>query len=236
MMRLQKFLSRAGVCSRRQGEVFISQGRVMVNGSVVTQPGTQVDPAMDVITVDGNKVGLSPEKKWCYIALNKPVGVISSCVRQGKEPVVVDLVDVPRRIYPVGRLDKDSCGLILLTDDGDLHNRLSHPSYNHEKEYSVTTVQPVSRSALEKMAGGIVLDGKKTRRARVWRTGSHGFKIVLKQGINRQIRRMVSKTGNEVAHLKRLRMGAVNLGALAEGAWRHLTPEEVRALQSSPGK
>ena len=236
MMRLQKFLSRAGVCSRRQGEVLIAQGRVGVNGSVTSQPGTQVDPAVDEVTVDGKKVELSPEKKWCYIALNKPKGVISSCAHQGKEPVVVDLVDIPRRIYPVGRLDKESCGLILLTDDGDLHNRLSHPSYNHEKEYSITTLQPVSRGALDKMAKGIMLDGKKTRRAKVWRTGSHGFKIVLKQGINRQIRRMVRKTGNEVIHLKRLRMGSVTLGSLAEGCWRYLTPEEVRSLPASPGK
>ncbi len=230
MMRLQKFLSQAGVCSRRQGEVFISQGRVKVNGEVVTQPGTQVDPDGDIVTVDGKPVELNREQAWCYIALNKPVGVISSCARRGKEIIVLDLVDVPQRIYPVGRLDKESCGLILLTNDGELHNRLSHPSFNHEKEYSVTTVQPVSRGALEKMSKGIVLDGKKTRSARVWRTGSHGFKIVLKQGINRQIRRMVSKTGNEVAHLKRLRVGNVVLGALAEGKWRYLTPDEVRGL------
>ena len=233
MMRLQKFLSRAGVCSRRQGEVLISQGRVAVNGEVVTQPGTQVDPAGDEVSVDGKPVRLNREQAWCYIALNKPVGVVCSCVRQGKETIILDLVDVPQRVYPVGRLDKDSCGLILLTNDGALHNRLSHPSFNHEKEYSVTTVRPVTRGALGKMAKGVVLDGKRTRSARVWRTGSHGFKIVLKQGINRQIRRMVSKTGNEVAHLKRLRMGSVVLGGLPEGKWRYLTPDEIRDLSVS---
>ena len=236
MMRLQKFLSQAGICSRRQGEVLISQGRVQVNGSTVTMPGTQIDPAEDAIFFDGKPVKMALDKALTYIALNKPVGVISSCARQGREPIILDLVTIPQRIYPVGRLDKDSCGLILLTDDGELHNRLSHPSFNHEKEYAVTTVKPVSRGALEKMARGIVLDGKRTRTARVWRTGSHGFKIVLKQGINRQIRRMVSKTGNGVAHLKRVRMGNLALGDLAQGKWRYLTPGEVKSLQASPGK
>ncbi len=236
MMRLQKFLSQAGICSRRQGEVLISQGRVKVNETVVTTPGTKVNPEMDAILFDGKPVQIALDKALTYIALNKPVGVISSCARQGREPIVLDLVTVSQRIYPVGRLDKDSCGLILLTDDGELHNRLSHPSFNHEKEYAVTTVKPVSRGALEKMAKGIVLDGKRTRTARVWRTGANDFKIVLKQGINRQIRRMVSKTGNDVAHLKRVRMGRVTLGDLAQGKWRHLTPGEVKSLQSSPGK
>ncbi len=232
MMRLQKFLSKAGICSRRQGEVLISQGRVEVNGTTVTTPGTKIDPEVDAISFDGKPVQIALDKALIYIALNKPEGVISSCARQGREPIVLDLVNVSQRIYPVGRLDKDSCGLILLTDDGELHNRLSHPSFNHEKEYSVTTVKPVSRGALEKMARGIVLDGKRTRAARVWRTGSHGFKIVLKQGINRQIRRMVSKTGNDVAHLKRVRMGRVALGDLVQGKWRYLTPGEVKSLQA----
>nr|WP_084067221.1 pseudouridine synthase [Desulfocicer vacuolatum] len=235
-MRLQKFLSQAGVCSRRQGEVFISQGRVTVNGIVVTTPGTKVVPGVDLVSFDGTAVEMAQDKALTYIALNKPVGVVSSCVRQGRESIILDLVNVPQRIYPVGRLDKDSCGLLLLTDDGELHNRLSHPSFNHEKEYAVTTVKPVSRGALEKMARGIVLDGKRTRKARVWRTGSHDFGIVLKQGLNRQIRRMVTKTGNGVSHLKRVRMGRVTLGNLDLGKWRHLTPGEVKSLQSSPGK
>jgi len=236
MIRLQKFMAQAGICSRRQGEVLISQGRVQVNGIRVTTPGTKIDPAMDDICFDGRPVKIALDKALTYIALNKPVGVISSCARQGREPIVLDLVTVPQRIYPVGRLDKDSCGLMLLTDDGELHNCLSHPSFNHEKEYVVTTVKPVSRGALEKMARGIVLDGKKTRGARLRRTGSHEFKIVLKQGINRQIRRMVSKTGNDVAHLKRVRMGCVTLGCLAQGKWRYLTPGEIKSLQSYPGK
>lgn len=231
MMRLQKFLAHAGICSRRQGEVLIAQGRVTVNGEVVTQPGTQVDPGRDRVLFDGKPVADTKEVPHTYIVLNKPVGVVTSCARQKDERIILDLVDVPGRIYPVGRLDKDSCGLILLTDDGELHNRLSHPSFNHEKEYAVTTANPVSRGALDKMAKGVMLDGRRTRRARVWRTGSHGFRIVLKQGINRQIRRMVTKTGNAVAHLQRVRMGNITLGKLEEGRWRHLTRPEKAGLQ-----
>ena len=232
MMRLQKFLAHAGVCSRRRGETFIAQGRVSVNGRVVTQPGTQVNPDTDRVLFDGVPVGGAGLSPGIYIALNKPAGVVSSCVRQKNETIILDLVQVPGRIYPVGRLDKESCGLILLTDDGALHNRLSHPSFDHEKEYSVTTAAPVTRGALEKMASGVVLDGRRTRRARVWRTGSHQFRIVLKQGINRQIRRMVKKTGNAVVHLRRVRVGHIRLGRLAEGQWRHLTSREVDALKS----
>ena len=144
-MRLQKYLSAAGVCSRRKGEKHILAGRVAVNGTVISQLGVQVDPEKDEVRFDGKLLQLTAEH--LYIALNKPVGVVSSCDHRGKK-LVVDLVDVGTRIYPVGRLDKDSEGLLLLTNDGALHQRLSHPKFGHEKEYLVTVMRPIDDRAL----------------------------------------------------------------------------------------
>jgi len=230
MMRLQKFLAHAGVCSRRKGEEYIMQGLVSVNGETILSCGTKVNPEKDTVSFDGSIISIPFGKKNIYIALNKPAGYVASCSHPG-EKIILDLVDVPQRIYPVGRLDKDSIGLILLTDDGELHNRLSHPSFNHEKEYVVHTVHPVTNSAISKMSDGIMLDGKKIRKARIKRLSKFSFNIVLKQGVNRQIRRMVPKTGNSVKTLKRIRMGAVKLGSLKQGAWRHLTSKEILDLK-----
>ncbi|MBF0257320.1 MAG: rRNA pseudouridine synthase [Desulfamplus sp.] len=229
-IRLQKFLSQAGICSRRKAEEHIAAGQVCVNGQTVTSQGISVDVEQDEIRFKGEIVRISAEKKKIYIALNKPVGVVTSCSHPG-ERIVLDLIDIPDRIYPVGRLDKDSSGLILMTDDGDLHNRLSHPSYNHEKEYIVITVEPVSKSALEKMASGVMLDGKKTRSAKVKKLSEFKFKIILKQGVNRQIRRMVEKTGNQVKELARIRIGTIKIGGLKEGKWRFLNEEEINELK-----
>ena len=230
MMRVQKFLSKAGVCSRRKGEEYIAKGRVSVNGEIITSQGLKIDPEKDIVRFDNQEIFFLPEKKNIYIALNKPAGYVTSCSHRG-EKIVLDLIDIPDRVYPVGRLDKDSIGLILLTDDGDLHNRLSHPSYNHEKEYIVTTLKPVSDNDLKRMAHGIVLDGKKTRSAKVVPISKDSFKIVLKQGINRQIRRMVKKCSNRVKILKRIRMGNIKLARLKEGTWRYLIEKEVLSLK-----
>jgi len=229
-MRLQKFLSQAGVCSRRKGEEYILAGRVSVNSEVVSFLGTKIDPETDRVEVDGKKVLFSAVKKKIYIALNKPMGVVSSCSHPG-EKIVLDFIDIEERVYPIGRLDKDSIGLLLLTDDGDLHNRLSHPSFDHEKEYVVETEGFVSDEALNEMASGIILDGRRTREAEVTRLSDKSFNIVLKQGINRQIRRMVTVTGNRVKTLKRIRMGSINLGSLKPGKWRYLTYMEVKSLK-----
>ncbi len=231
MMRLQKFLSHAGVCSRRKGEEYIAEARVSVNGQIIKISGTKIDPEKDIVAVDGKEIRFSSVKENIYIALNKPEGYITSCFdKNGK--IVLDLVDIKDRIYPVGRLDKDSTGLLLLTDDGELHNRLSHPSYNHEKEYIVTTFKPVSSSALKKMAAGVVIEGEKTRKARIKKISSCAFRIVLKQGRNRQIRKMVKKTGNKVKTLQRIRMGNLRLGSLEKGAWRYLTHSEIKSFQA----
>jgi len=232
LMRLQKFLSAAGVCSRRQGETVIRAGRVAVNGSPVTTLGAKVDPENDRITVDGVPAVLA--HNLVYIALNKPEGYESTC-RRGETKTVVDLIDVPERIYPVGRLDKDSTGLLLLTNDGRIHHRLSHPAFDHEKEYEVEAAKPIPEGALRKMAAGLPLMGRTTRPARVVRLSGRRFRIVLMEGRNRQIRRMVRKIGNQVTRLHRVRIAGITLGRLAPGKWRHLTGGERKALLRSAG-
>jgi 23S rRNA pseudouridine2605 synthase/23S rRNA pseudouridine2604 synthase len=226
-VRLQKFLSEAGYCSRRRGEVLIQEGRVRVNGQVVTVLGTRVDPETDDVAVDGRS--LEPDGPRIYIALNKPAGYVSSCRHTGKR-LVVDLVDIGRRIFPVGRLDEDSEGLLIMTNDGPLHNRLSHPSFDHEKEYDVTVAAPLTDRALREMATGVLLEGRRTRPATVRRLGSRRFRITLQEGRNRQIRRMVAHTGNTVTALRRIRFANIRLGNLAPGRWRYLTPAEKREL------
>jgi len=233
-MRLQKFLAKAGVCSRRAAEKLMVDGRIKVNGDTVTTLGTQVDPKTDQVVCDGKPVRLSRIKGFVYIVVNKPRGVVTSCARTHNDRIILDLVPIPDRIFPVGRLDKDTQGLVLLTNDGDLHNRLSHPSHNHEKEYQVTTTHPVKDADLDAMARGMVIQGKKTRKARVRRMAKNRFTIVLKQGMNRQIRKMVGKTGNRVQTLLRVRMANISLGDLQPGAWRYLTPEETAGLTRLP--
>jgi 23S rRNA pseudouridine2605 synthase/23S rRNA pseudouridine2604 synthase len=227
LVRLQKFLSTAGVCSRRKGEELIRAGQVRVNGRVVAELGARVDPERDRVSVDG--IPVKAETRRVYIALNKPRGYVTSCRHAGKR-IVLELVNVPQRIFPVGRLDRDSTGLLLLTNDGGLHQKLSHPSFDHEKEYDVTVERPISDGALQRMAEGMPIRDGRTRPAEVRRIDERRFRIVLKEGRNRQIRRMVRSLGNEVVELKRIRVAAVWLGRLAEGAWRHLTDREVEAL------
>jgi len=226
-MRLQKFLSSAGVCSRRKGEELIVAGRVVVNGGVIDALGTKIDPDQDRVEVDGKAI--RPAHRLIYIALNKPKDYVTSCSHPGHK-VVVDLVDISERIYPVGRLDKDSTGLLLLTNDGRIHHRLSHPSFDHEKEYDVSVTRPISDGALKKMSGGMPLMGTRTRPARITRISFRRFRIVLQEGKNRQIRRMVRKVGNEVTRLQRDRFAGIKLGNLAPGKWRYLSQSEIESL------
>jgi len=226
-MRLQKFLSEAGFCSRRHGEELILAGCVSVNGVIITKLGTKIDPEKDIVEVGGNRI--EAKNKLIYIALNKPKGYITTC-SQERGKIVLDLIDIPERVYPVGRLDKDSSGLLLLTNDGRLHNILSHPSFDHEKEYEVLVAWPISDEALDKMTSGIHLLGNRTRPAQIKRITPSQFRIVLKEGRNRQIRRMVEKVGNRVKELKRIRISNVKLGSLKEGCWRYLTEKEKREL------
>ncbi len=227
VMRLQKWLSDAGVCSRRHGENLIRAGKVRVNGAVVTTLGTKVDPDKDRVEVDGQPVQAQSQK--IYVALHKPRGYVTSCDHPGQQ-LVVDLIDIKERIYPVGRLDKDSTGLLLLTNDGRLHHRLSHPSFDHEKEYEVTVDRPIDDGDLKQLSEGLPILGSMTRPARVRRLAGRRFRIVLLEGRNRQIRRMVKQLGYQVKRLKRIRMAHIHLGSLPEGSWRHLTAEETRRL------
>ena len=227
-MRLQKYLSSAGYCSRRKGEDLIVSGKVKVNGKTVSELGTKIEPGVDRITVGGKEITL--EKELIYIVLNKPRGFVTSC-RQPTDKIVLDLVDIPQRVYPIGRLDKDSTGLLILTNDGRLHHKLSHPSFDHEKEYEVDVKEPISDEALEEMARGVIILGGKTRPAKVEKKGPRKFRITLQEGKNRQIRRMVQAVGNSVVHLKRVRIAGLTLGKLRTGNWRHLTdPEQQRLL------
>jgi 23S rRNA pseudouridine2605 synthase/23S rRNA pseudouridine2604 synthase len=227
-VRLQKYLSAAGICSRRKGEFYIQNGRVTVNGHVVTELGKKVDPDKDLVEFDGKAVQAG--QKLLYIALNKPKDYVTSCSHPGQK-IVLELVDIAERVYPVGRLDKDSTGLLILTNDGRMHHQLSHPSFDHEKEYEVKVVKPISDGALGHMAKGLPMMGNKTRPARVTRISARRFRIVLQEGKNRQVRRMVRKVGNQVVELNRVRIANVKLGSLAPGSWRYLTPVELHRLR-----
>ena len=227
LIRLQKYLSQAGICSRREGERLILDRRVAINGTVVAELGARVDSETDRVTVDGKPVGGAEE--LVYILLNKPPGYISSCSHRN-EKIVLDLIDTDRRVYPVGRLDKASEGLLLLTNDGRLHLKLSHPSFDHEKEYEVAVARPISDDELRSMGAGIMISGRLTRPARVKRLSAKGFRIVLQEGRNRQIRRMLGALNHEAVRLRRTRMAGIHLGGLPVGAWRYLTDKEKEAL------
>lgn len=228
-MRLQKYLSAAGFCSRRKGEEYMTGGHVTVNDVIVTALGTKIDPKIDQVEVDGSPVIM--DQTPVYIALHKPKGFITTCRRnRPNERIVIDLIDIPERVYPIGRLDKDSTGLLLLTNDGRLHHRLSHPSFDHEREYQVRVYGPIPEGALRSMAKGLPMMGTKTRPAEIRRINPRVFRMVLKEGKNRQIRRMVRKVGNQVSDLKRVRISNIEIGNLAEGNWRHLTADEKRLL------
>jgi pseudouridine synthase len=227
MIRLQKYMANAGFCSRRKAERHIQNGEVKVNGQVVTQLGIKIDPRSDRVEVAGRLV--EPNQPMIYIMLNKPKGYITSC-RHGSRKIVTDLIDIPERVYPVGRLDKDSTGLLILTNDGELHLRLTHPSFDHEKEYEVEVKAPITDESLQMMRNGIFIDGVMTRRARIRRLTDRRFRIVLQEGRKRQIRRMAEAVGNEVVRLHRLRVSSLHLGDLEEGKWRYVSKEEVSSL------
>lgn len=230
--RLQKVLAHAGVASRRRAEEMIAEGRVRVNGEVVTQLGTKVNPHRDIIEVDGRPLG-KPERP-VYILLNKPRGVLSAARDVRGRKTVVDLVPARSRLYPVGRLDLDSEGLMLLTNDGALALRLAHPRYEHEKEYRVLVAGVPTEEALARLRAGVGLEGGRTRPAQVEIEKSDGdtwLRMVLREGRKRQIRRMLEKVGYQVLRLIRVRMGPLQLGDLPAGAYRPLTRKELAAIR-----
>ena len=228
-MRLAKYLAHGGVASRRLSERIIARGRVTVGGEVVTDPARDVGDGDDV-RVDGSPVGVEAREVW---AVNKPAGVVSTAKEPGARPAVVSLVESRARLYPVGRLDADSTGLLLLTNDGELANRLTHPRYEVAKAYRVELRRPPADADLRRLAEGVRLDDGPTAPAEVRRLGERELEIVLREGRNRQVRRMAEAIDNRVASLRRVRFGPIELGDLPEGAARPLTEEEIAALRQS---
>lgn len=233
--RLQKYLARCGVASRRASEQIMVAGRVRVNGQQADELGTTVDPERDRVEVDG-RVVLPPEVH-SYVALHKPIGVVSTASDPRGRRTVVDLVPGEARLFPVGRLDYDSEGLILLTDDGDLAMHLTHPRHNVEREYRALLAGDVTDAIMEQLSVGIDLDGKRTAPATFERLETHPdgtwVRVVLHEGRNRQIRRMVEAVGLKVVRLVRVRVGSLRLGSLPPGAWRRLSSAEVAALRGA---
>lgn len=225
-MRLAKYLAHSGVASRRKAELIIGAGRVKVDGRVVTDPATGVEIGDD-IRVDGHPVVPEGREVWM---VNKPLDVISTADEPGKRIAVVDLVDTNARLYPVGRLDADSTGLILLSNDGELANRLTHPRYGVEKTYRVGLRRDISDESLRRLAEGVVLEDGRTAPARISRLGKKTFDITLREGRNRQVRRMAEAVGNQVVELQRISIGSLRLGRLAEGKSRLLDETEVERL------
>jgi 23S rRNA pseudouridine2604 synthase len=230
-MRLNKFISETGICSRREADSWIDAGRVTINGKVATL-GTQVLDG-DEVCVDGKPIGA--KQLAVYIALNKPVGITCTTERDIRGNIV-DFVKHRERIFPIGRLDKDSEGLILLTNHGDIVNEILRAEHAHEKEYIVTVDKPVTDVFLKSMESGVRILGTITRPCRTKRLGPNVFGIVLTQGLNRQIRRMCAAFGYTVRRLQRIRIMHIELGGLKSGAWRDLTQTEVdRLLQQCGG-
>ncbi len=228
-MRLARYLAHGGVASRRSAERIIGSGRVTVGGEVVTDPARDVGEG-DEVRVDGEPVSAEPREVW---AVNKPIGVVSTAREPGSRPAVVELVRSDARLYPVGRLDVDSTGLLLLTNDGELANRLTHPRYEVEKAYRVELRRPPSEADLRRLAASVELDDGPTAAAMVDRVGVREIEIVLREGRNRQVRRMAEAVGNEVVALCRVRFGPLELGDLAEGAARRLSDDEIRSLTAA---
>lgn len=225
--RLNKFIADSGYCSRREADRLISEGRVLLDGRVGAL-GDRVQPGM-AVAVDGKP--LTGEGERVYLLLNKPRGIV--CTADPREPMnVVDYLGYPRRIFPVGRLDKDSEGLLLLTSDGEIVNRILRAAGGHDKEYEVQIDRPVTPEFVRRMSEGVPILDTVTLPCRVRRTGERSFNIVLVQGLNRQIRRMCEALGANVTHLRRIRIMNLRLGRLQPGQWRELTGEELAELMS----
>ncbi len=226
LTRLNKYLSEAGFCSRRAADKLIDAGRVTINGKV-PEMGTKVAPS-DEIHVDGKPIKNTKEA-FVYLAFNKPIGIVCTTDTRVEKDNIIDFINYPKRIFPIGRLDKPSEGLILLTDDGDIVNKILRASNNHEKEYLVMVDTPISQTFIERMANGIPILDTVTRKCEVKKLSTYEFKIILTQGLNRQIRRMCEYLSYEVTHLKRVRIMNINLDTPV-GEYRELTKEELVAL------
>ncbi|WP_294249219.1 23S rRNA pseudouridine(2604) synthase RluF [uncultured Chryseobacterium sp.] len=227
--RINKYLSEAGYCSRRAADKLLEEGRITINGQI-PELGTKVSDE-DVIEVDGKPIR-ETEEDHVYIAFNKPVGIVCTTDTKREQNNIIDYINHPKRIFPIGRLDKPSEGLILLTSDGDIVNKILRSRNNHGKEYIVRVDKPITPKFLEKMRNGVPILDTVTKKCEVEKIDEMNFRIVLTQGLNRQIRRMCEYLGYEVKKLKRIRVLNIKLD-LPIGKWRDLTPEELETLQQS---
>lgn len=228
LTRLNKYLSEAGYCSRRAADKLIDAGRVTINGEI-PEMGTKVAPE-DKVHVDGQLIENSSTER-VYLALNKPVGIVCTTDTRVEKDNIIDFINYHKRIFPIGRLDKPSEGLILLTDDGDIVNKILRASNNHEKEYVVTVDKPISQTFVERMSGGVPILDTVTKKCKVEKLGKYEFKIILTQGLNRQIRRMCEYLDYEVQTLKRTRIMNIKLD-IPVGEYRELTSKEMTELNA----
>lgn len=224
---LNKYISSTGICSRREAEKLITSGQVTINGKP-TQLGNRVFDG-DEVKINGELLKAKP--KTLYLAFNKPIGIV--CTTDSKEKNnIIDFINHPQRLFPIGRLDKPSEGLIFLTNDGDIVNKILRAGNNHQKEYFVTVDKQITDSFIKKMSNGIPILGTVTKKCSIEKISNYVFKIILTQGLNRQIRRMCEYLGFKVTKLKRTRIMNVNLGKLKVGEWRELTSEELSQINS----
>ena len=224
--RINKYLSEVGFCSRRGADKLVEQKRVTINGQV-PELGTKIVPG-DEVRVDGKLIS-EPKEKPVYLAFNKPVGIVCTTDTRVEKDNIIDYINYPKRIFPIGRLDKPSEGLIFLTSDGDIVNKILRARNKHEKEYIVTVNKPVNKDFVHKMSNGIPILGQVTRKCHVEQIGKYKFKIILTQGLNRQIRRMCEYLDYRVTKLRRVRIMNISLD-MPLGQWRHLTPKEMKEL------
>jgi 23S rRNA pseudouridine2604 synthase len=224
--RINKYLSEVGYCSRREADKLITAGRVKINGQV-PEMGTKVG-AEDIVSVDDKRVN-EPVEGFVYLAFNKPIGIVCTTDTKVEEDNIIDFINYPKRIFPIGRLDKPSEGLIFLTNDGDIVNKILRARNNHEKEYIVTVNKPITGDFVRKMGEGVPILETVTRKCKVQQLGKNRFRIILTQGLNRQIRRMCEYLDYNVVALKRVRIMNVNLD-VPVGKWRDLTPTELKEI------
>ncbi len=233
-MRLQKFMSLAGAASRRKAEEFIKMGRVKVNGKTVDEMGIKVDPELDKVFLDDKEISIETEK--IYILLNKPVGCVTTLSDEFNRAKVIDLIDIKERIYPVGRLDYNSSGLLLLTNDGELTHKITHPSSHVYKTYVVKIKGIMTKKQINKFKTGVDIGGYITAPAEIEVLKQYKdnclVKVTIYEGKNRQIRRMMDALNHPVITLKRVSIGQINIDDLPKGKWRHLTKQEVEYLKS----
>ena len=224
--RINKYLSEVGYCSRRASDKLIDEGRVRINGAV-TEKGSKVLPS-DIVSVDGKTIS-EPKEDFIYLAFNKPIGIVCTTDTIREKNNIIDFINYPKRIFPIGRLDKPSQGLIFLTNDGDIVNKILRARNNHEKEYEVTVNKPITREFVKKMSEGIPILGTITRRCYVRQNSTHTFTIILTQGLNRQIRRMCEFLDYQVTKLKRVRIMNIKLD-VPLGKWRYLNEDEILVI------